>query len=132
MSDEAEFEQKFVEFYEGLGGAYILDDDGNPQHEPDVFKWCEWMVRAQKERLLVVADDRDEGGAYNWEVSTVFLPQQAFCTRPFFFETMIFGGPLNLYRRQYVTREEALLGHQAACGLVRKAMTRGKVPEGGA
>jgi len=54
------------------------------------------------------------------EVSTVFLGlDHNFTGRggPILFETMIFGGPLDLWQDRYGTYADAERGHVAACAL---------------
>ncbi len=54
-------------------------------------------------------------------VSTVFLGiDHAFLgPSPVLFETMIFGGKYNEYKRRYQTFNEALKGHQQTLGLLK-------------
>ena len=40
---------------------------------------------------------------------------------PELWETLVFGGPLNLEMERYATREEALAGHERMVGRVRLA-----------
>lgn len=88
-------------------GQYILDDDGNPVPEPDLFKWGTWLQTHDRH----VAEDVLPGGV---RVSTVFLGlDQAFLWggRPLLWETMTFGPDNILGQERYRTREEAVAGH---------------------
>ena len=58
-------------------------------------------------------------------ISTVFLslpPIGPRGTCDYFFETMIFGGPLDQEQFRYKTWSQAEAGHAVACGLVRQAL----------
>lgn len=93
---------------------YILDSEGNPQPEPDLFKWAEWTERADRH----VAFDDLPGDV---QVSTIFLGlDHGFGSAvPVLWETMIFGGEHDLYQERYTSREEALVGHAEAVELAK-------------
>jgi hypothetical protein len=58
-------------------------------------------------------------------VSTVFLTSPAgagFVKEPLFFETMVFGGPLNGLQCRYATWDEAAAGHQRLCDEIRRLL----------
>lgn len=107
-------------------GLYILDDDGRPLPCPDSLAWGQWMHDADKDRLRVVAQDKDEGpGGGEILVSTVFLGMDHnFVGKgpPVLWETLVFGGPLADEQMRYISREHALAGHQAMCRRVRAAL----------
>jgi hypothetical protein len=91
-------------------GRYILDADGNPVLEPDLFKWAVWFETADRQ----VADDVL---AHGHRVSTVFLGlDHRYLTvgDPILWETMTFNdyGPIECER--YTSRADALAGHQRA------------------
>lgn len=95
-------------------GRYILDADGNPVPEPDLFAWGRWLETADRH----VADDYL---AHGHRVSTVFLGLDHNHSRrgpPILYETMVFNDYGNLDAdwavARYATREAALEGHAAA------------------
>jgi hypothetical protein len=102
-------------------GLYILDAEGNPVPEPDLFRWALWQERAYQDGSRQVA--RDELADGHW-VSTVFLGidhGHAWANsraRPILYETMVFNDCGSLDEDwasdRYATREEALEGHAAA------------------
>lgn len=103
---------------------YILDDDGHPILEPDLFKWAAWLEAADRKLAL----DRFTAGTGMVTVSTVFLgldhnfaaglgPSYA----PILYETMIFGGRHDGDTWRYSTREDALSGHRVAVDLAQRA-----------
>lgn len=105
-------------------GRYILDDDGNPVPEPDLFKWATWLEAAYQNGERVVQQDELEDG--HW-VSTVFLALDYNHMRliqgeeggpPILYETMVFNDYGSLDTdwacERYATRAEALAGHQHA------------------
>jgi hypothetical protein len=58
-------------------------------------------------------------------ISTVFLVSPAgvgIIENPLFFETMVFGGPLDQLQTRYPTWDEAAAGHQRICEEVRKLL----------
>jgi hypothetical protein len=58
-------------------------------------------------------------------VSTVFLVSPAgagFVKQPLFFETMVFGGPLDKVQCRYATWDEAAAGHQRLCEESRRLL----------
>lgn len=107
-------------------GHWILDGQGNPVQEHDVIKWAEWFEKAQKSKLRVVAQT-DIG---HYQVSTVFLATNHSIggSTPLLFETMVFdkraepgrGVDKDDWFGRYPTRQDAIVGHQAIVGLVRK------------
>jgi len=112
---------------------YILDDDGNPILEPDLYKWANWLETAERK----IALDSFTAGTGMVRVSTVFLgldhnfaaglgPSYA----PILYETMVFGGRHDGHTQRYSTREEAIRGHAAAVDLVQRAHSRGLLDDG--
>lgn len=101
---------------------WVLDDRGEPLAIDDLMAWADWFEHSGRERVL--AQDRDEApGAPDVTVSTVFLGlnhQWWEDGPPILWETMILGGIHNGYQARYTSREEALVGHQEACQLVRQ------------
>lgn len=94
---------------------YILEGK-TPKPCSDLYKWAMWMEVRGNSRVKYV---KLPGGI---EVSTVFLG--IFIASPFepegkpiLFETMIFGGEHDMYRRQYATWDEAEKGHDDAVKL---------------
>ena len=96
-------------------GRYILDANGQPVEEADLFKWAEWLESADERH---VADEQLTNGVW---VSTVFLGlDHSFgAGPPLLYETMIFGGPHDQYQERYATRAEALAGHIKAVELAK-------------
>jgi hypothetical protein len=104
-------------------GQYILDKDGTPRLEPNLFIWAIWLEtfdrRVQQDRFTVDGQDV--------RVSTVFLglDQRPHAGRkirtgkPVLWETMIFGGERDGYCDRYSSRADALRGHAVALGLAK-------------
>lgn len=108
-------------------GLYILDDQGEPVAEPDLFAWAEWLEGAYRTGSRHLADDTI--GPYR--VSTIFLGldhQFGVGGPPVLWETMIFGveeevellgrrcrKPIDQFR--YTSKAEALDGHASAVKL---------------
>lgn len=78
----------------------VMDEDGTSRPPKD---WREWT-----ERFEGVGHSIANTRVGRMRVSTVHLGTNLFGTP---FETMIFGGPLDLWQRRYATYEEADLGH---------------------
>ena len=98
--------------------TYILDDDGNPVAEPDRERFDTWM--AYPPNRTIRYDDLPDGVS----VSTVFLgfdPRLSERGPPVLWETMIFGGPRDLYRPRYSSSGAACQGHAAAVALAKAA-----------
>jgi len=90
---------------------YVLDDQGNPQIEPDPLIWSTWFA-ANPEKRRVACDEAPNGVL----VSTVFLGIDHRFTpdrRSLLYETMIFGGSYDEEMERYSTHAEALAGHAA-------------------
>ncbi len=80
---------------------YVLDEDGNPQKEPDLLTWARWF---ETETNRVVAKYTHD----DFMVSTVFFGD------PVLWETMVFGGRLDHEQWRYRSRDDAIAGHRAA------------------
>jgi len=90
-----------------MSDTWILDEAGQPVREPDLLKWSQWFE--PRKRILAQATVAD--GVF---VSTVFLGvDHNFYNDgpPVLWETMIFGGPYNLWMERYASRAEAEAGH---------------------
>jgi hypothetical protein len=58
-------------------------------------------------------------------ISTVFLhapPGLGILDKPHFFETMVFGGPLDRCQARYRTWDEAAAGHERLCAETRRLL----------
>lgn len=107
---------------------YILDEKHNPVVEEDVHKWGEF-IQDIKNKVVKKTEIYHHG---NIEVSTVFLGLNHNFSRegrPILFETMIFGGLLDQHQWRYCTWEDALIGHENACLLVKNLMKGGDTNE---
>jgi hypothetical protein len=98
-----------------------------PVPEPDMLAWVHWFETA--DRTVATTQVTAE-----IEVATVFLGLALtpfwtpWCVAaPALFETMIFGGPLNLARWRYATWHTAEQGHEAMVERVRQTL-RERVP----
>lgn len=95
-------------------GKFILDEDGNPKEEKNLYVWGKWFEENQ-ERKRVAFDDVGD-----LAVSTVFLGLDYTFgfgdEKPALFETMVFKNPgfdsQDEYTERYATKEEALKGHK--------------------
>jgi hypothetical protein len=100
---------------------YVLDERGEPRHEPDIVKWAAWFEGAEATRT--VAYDAVGTG----RVSTVFLGIDHSFGRgaPLLWETMIFDvpgfGPRERYTR-YTSRRAAVEGHARAVQAAKEAL----------
>lgn len=85
---------------------YILDDDHNPAHEPNLLRWAEWFEHADRIVAVTGNDAR--------RVSTVFLGlDHGFGGgAPVLFETMVFGGAHDTTMERYTSWAEAKAGHK--------------------
>lgn len=90
-------------------GKYILDDDGNPQLEPDLIKWAMWFEKNLDGRRVAVTEIGEV------KVSTVFLALDHGWGQgpPVLWETMVFGGEMDQeMNRCPGSREQAEAMHQ--------------------
>lgn len=102
---------------------YTLDEAGNPQPEPNLMKWAQWMETIENK---IVQQDRFDQGDQSILVSTVFLGLDHSFKEitgkdvlPVLWETMIFGGPHDQYQDRYTSKEDAIAGHQVALKLAK-------------
>lgn len=107
-------------------GTYILDDQGNAHPEYDILTWAKWMEKSG--RPLVCTE-------FAWgRVSTVFLGlnlnffpmKNPLNYKPILWETMVFGGPLDMAQTRYTSQEEAFAGHKA---MVERCIEEQQNPE---
>jgi len=89
--------------------TYVLDNKGNPVHEPDMVKFGRFLVSDAK---VLKQDILPDGTC----VSTVFTGVD-YLSPPRLWETVIFGGHHDQYERRYASREDALAGHEQALAL---------------
>jgi len=94
---------------------YVLDADGNPQPEPDLLMWAQWLGTGDNQ---VVA--REQVG--HVRVSTVFLglDHNWIGGEPLLWETRVFGGKLDGECERYSTRADAVAGHALMVQRVRE------------
>lgn len=100
---------------------YILDEQGKPVVERNLFKWAAWYENAERHVACELIGES--------KVSTVFLAlDHAFGSEPpVLWETMVFGGPLNLEQdRCGGSREQAEAMH--ARMVERVKATKGATP----
>ena len=95
-----------------MNSKYILVNNVAVE-EPDLNKWAEWYKGANRR----VADETING----CRVSTVFLSLDHSYNNgpPMLFETMVFGGELDLECERCTTWEQAEEMHRAMCERVR-------------
>jgi hypothetical protein len=96
---------------------WILDHDGNPVHlGMDFLEWSTWFEHNNREVRCDVV-----GGVL---VATIFLGidrSWEMSGKPVLWESMIFGGPLNLTCQCYDSAAAALEGHNELVLLVKNA-----------
>jgi hypothetical protein len=88
--------------------------------EKSYLEWAQWFGTADRRVARTEVGDV--------EVSTVFLGTDhgfGYSTRPILFETMVFGGELNLEQERYYTWDEAESGHAAMVARVMAAQRQG-------
>lgn len=102
---------------EGLG-YFILDEQGNPKEASGLEEWVQWMERENPQVAIDHIGDV--------KVSTIFLgidhgfgftPDRP----PTLWETMVFGGPLDMYQRRYTSLDAAKAGHADTAARVQQA-----------
>lgn len=97
---------------------YILNADGEPVIERDLLRWAEWYGTANRRVAHTVISPEVS-------VSTIFLGLDhnfPMIGPPILWETMIFGGTLNLEVWRYATREAAVEGHDFAVFLAKEEL----------
>lgn len=102
---------------------YILDELGEPVAlQGDVgevaLAWGRWCQEHQDQRIV---QQTEVAGVM---VSTVFLfiDHAFFGGPPVLWETMIFGGPHDMFQERYMSRAAAIAGHWDAVEKVRSAL----------
>jgi len=94
-------------------GQYILDEQGNAHPEYDFLTWAKWMEGPARQLACT---------QFAWgRVLTIFLGldhdflpmEDPLNYKPILWETMVFGGPLDMAQTRYRSQEEALAGHRA-------------------
>lgn len=98
---------------------YILNADGVPVIEDDVFRWAEWFEKDEN-RIVAKTEISPEVS-----VSTIFLglDHNYFSVgEPVLWETMIFGGILHHEMWRYSSREAAVEGHDFAVFLAKEEL----------
>lgn len=104
---------------------YILDEQGKPKHVTDVMEWAKWMeenygTRKHVLHCTIVPTYRFNKGD-NIRVSTCFLgiDHNLMPTMdgeehgvPLLFETMVFGGAMDMAQQRCSTPEDAALIHE--------------------
>lgn len=99
---------------------YILDSEGNPQpcdsSIPNPLQvWGRWHESSNRRVALTKISPAVT-------VSTVFLGIDQRLEAdgpPLLWETMIFGGEHDQYQERYVSRAEALEGHESAVEMIK-------------
>ncbi len=96
---------------------YILGPDGKTAIQVDLMVWARWFGNDYNRILKRDKVSKDV------RVSTVFLGlDHAFGSGPpILWETMIFGGKEDLYQDRYTSHEDAMIGHELALALAKKA-----------
>ena len=95
-----------------MRGHYILE--GHKAVETDLMTWANWLENHHDRHV------KDETIGES-RISTVFLglDHQFGDGPPLIFETMVFGGPLDMEQERYATWEEAEIGHMAMVARVQ-------------
>lgn len=98
---------------------YILDENKNPIEATRE----EWGMFRENPENLIVKQETIKGV----KISTVFLglDHNYWGGAPILFETMIFGGALDLEQERYCTWDEALRGHELWAARVKLEMCNG-------
>lgn len=95
---------------------YILKDK-KPVLVKDLLEWAIWMETESK-----IIEQTNIEDVF---VSTIFLGLDCSFVDGvvILFETMVFGGKMNHYKRRYQTYEEATEGHKKTCFKVLKTFS---------
>jgi hypothetical protein len=109
----------------GRARYYILDGQRTVPVK-DVLEWGEWFETADR----IIKSDMIQGV----HVSTVFLGLDHGCgwfdpqpgCKPLLFETMVFGGEMDMYQQRYSTWKGAEYGHDKVVQLVRDKIAEEK------
>lgn len=99
---------------DGLG-RYVLDGNGEPVRVDDFLEWAKWLAAHERIHRHV----RYTQISADIYVSTMFIgiDHGWWSPKPVLWETMIFGGPNDLYCDRYTSREDAIRGHEKAVRL---------------
>jgi hypothetical protein len=106
---------------------YILDEHDNPQPCEDLIEWGTFLKDRQRRRVAEDYDEGNEADGTRVRVSTVFLgvDHRLFGEGPpILWETLVFGGVLDMAMNRYTSREAALRGHQEMCQRVNDTIRR--------
>lgn len=84
-------------------------------------EWVQWSSKGFKAPKRIAQDFFNDNQV---NVSTVFLgiDHGFFGNKSLWFETMVFGGPMNGYQDRYESWEEAMEGHRLTCQAVSVAL----------
>jgi hypothetical protein len=101
-----------------MNHRYILDNEGNPVPEPDIYKWAGWHADIGNRRVAYTTLD---DGSY---VSTVFLGTDHNFMQdgpPVLWETMTFNVPNDLgeFQERYTSEADARAGHLRIVKMLR-------------
>lgn len=99
---------------------YTLNDKGEPVPCADSTEWGKWFFT--HDRIVRQTKINNDTG-----VSTVFVGiDYSFGTQksPAVFETMVFGGPSDMFKRFSCTWQEAKLVHAEVCHMLIKNLLR--------
>lgn len=99
-----------------MSGQYILDENGQPKQVDDIIEWSRWFETHPR----TIAHDQFS----SCRVSTVFLgiDHNFFGGPPLLWETLVFGGPLDMQGDRYASAEDALAGHAEFVARVKAAI----------
>lgn len=103
---------------------FVLDEHGQPRHEPDILAWVEWMHAHPDACRVNLTSIMDLD--FEIRVSTVFLGLDHGSGRagdaPVLWETLVFGGRCDKEMDRYTSRDDALDGHDDMVARVRASM----------
>ncbi len=105
-------------------GTPILGDPNDPADFMGTLTWA--RLREDRVYSQIARDEIPQAaGTPTILVSTVWigLDMAYGDAPPLIFETMVFGGPLDLEQRRYATEAEAILGHVETLARVLNAET---------
>lgn len=109
-----------------MSDKYLLGENNEPIPVDDVLEWAAGMETIRKTGRLHVGDDHIDG----CRVSTVFLglDHSFFAGPPLLWETLVFGGPLDMEGKRYHSHEAARRGHVEMVARVVAAQKASAVP----
>ncbi len=98
---------------------YILNEDGSFSKTESIEEWGRNLDKTKR-----IAKNTID----NIVVSTVFLGINHSYDghEPILFETMIFRGEHDHYQKRYVSKQDALAGHEIAVNLVMESLNKQK------